>query len=240
MLVFLVFCSSPKKEVNENVTSAVSSNNLSDLKTQIDNGASSNSTDSKGFSASHYAASNGNLEIIKYLADEKADFKAEDAGKATPLHHAAFNGNLPVVKYLIEEEDVVVNVESDRGFRAIDRAAVKGHSSVVKYLLTQGSSAKAPAKNGETPLHMACFSGNLETVKIIATAKEVDIDAKEIRGYTPLHYAAYYGYPLIVDYLLSKKAEINATAKDGKTPLDLAKVSKKNDVVKLLKEKGAK
>ena len=51
---------------------------------------------------------------------------------------------------------------------------------------------------------------------------------------TPLHYAAKYGNVELAKLLLEAKADPRAKEFHGKTPLDLAKENKHQDIVKLL------
>ena len=55
-----------------------------------------------------------------------------------------------------------------------------------------------------------------------------------------LHYAADNGHINIVQNLLNRGAEINATDDDGWTPLRHAEHKEQNDVVALLKSRGGK
>ena len=50
-----------------------------------------------------------------------------------------------------------------------------------------------------------------------------DINARDLQGNTPLHFAVLAGRAEIVDFLLAKGADPNIANFNGKTPLDLAK-----------------
>ncbi|KAK8169729.1 ankyrin repeat protein, partial [Phyllosticta citrichinensis] len=80
--------------------------------------------------------------------------------------------------------------------------------------------------------------------------KNVDVDAKDYDGRTPLSYAAYEGATSIAKLLLDKKADVNAKDKSiGATPLQEAlsddpglinrRQNQKADIVKLLLRNGA-
>lgn len=81
-------------------------------------------------------------------------------------------------------------------------------------------------------------NGDLDQVKDIVEQKEIDVN-KEIDGRPPLHYAADYGQGDVIQYLLSKGAEVNAKDKHGISALLAAIWEGHTDCVKLLLEQGA-
>ena len=93
---------------------------------------------------------------------------------------------------------------------------------------------------GGPSLHLACKSGDIKTVEKILSRKNVDINAREKQyGSRPLHWAAGQGHLEIVDLLLQKGADINATDNDNITPLHVAVGKKQKDVVRYLLDKKA-
>ncbi len=67
----------------------------------------------------------------------------------------------------------------------------------------------------------AARTGNIEAVKQHLAAG-ADVNAKRY-GWTPLHYAVYYGHKEIAELLIAKSADVNARTKsDGDTPLDFS------------------
>ena len=75
---------------------------------------------------------------------------------------------------------------------------------------------------GRNQLHIKCMKGKFEKVQELCE-KGIDIHAVTEYGWTPLHYACYYGYEDIIRYLLDKGADKDLTVKDidGNTPLAL-------------------
>ena len=85
-------------------------------------------------------------------------------------------------------------------------------------------------------MHQAAGKGDIETVKQHLAAGK-DVDAKDPWGQTALFYAAK-GHNELVDYLISKGANVNVLDNQGLTPLNLAVLHK--DTANLLRKYGAK
>ena len=76
--------------------------------------------------------------------------------------------------------------------------------------------------NGDRPIHIACFRGNLEDVIALVEAG-ADVNAAGDLGFTPLHEATSKGFLEIVKVLLSHGADVDAKNEFGETPIDLAR-----------------
>ncbi|RMD45923.1 MAG: ankyrin repeat domain-containing protein [Aquificota bacterium] len=81
----------------------------------------------------------------------------------------------------------------------------------------------------------AVKSGNIDRVRLLI-AKGADINAKDERGGTPLHWAAYYNRKEIAKLLLMQGANPEIKDKNGFTPEDVARINGKKEILNLLKE----
>ena len=61
-----------------------------------------------------------------------------------------------------------------------------------------------------------------------------NIDLRDSKGITELHYAAYDGNITLVQSLLDRGASVNIKTPDGKTSLDLALLKGHHDVANIL------
>ena len=75
--------------------------------------------------------------------------------------------------------------------------------------------------DGDTPLHLAAWYGNLDRVKELLN-KSADVRVKNLNGKTPLHYAVQQGHLEIVQLLVFQGADVNAKDNFGDTPLHMA------------------
>jgi len=66
---------------------------------------------------------------------------------------------------------------------------------------------------------------------------DVDINATDKQGYTPLHNAASCGHATAVRMLLQKGASPTIKCRDGRTPLDMASTAAaKNEFASISKD----
>jgi ankyrin repeat protein len=76
--------------------------------------------------------------------------------------------------------------------------------------------------------------GNVE----LLLANKAGLNAKNIGGFTPLHFAAQNGHNDTVVFLLAQKAELNAKSKSGATPTRLAMFQAHKELAELLRQRG--
>lgn len=78
----------------------------------------------------------------------------------------------------------------------------------------------------------------LSVVQELSKAGTLDVLAKDINGYTGLHWAAHGGYEGMVEYLLQSGVDPNLQDRDGNTALHLAAFLGHSSVVSLLLRTG--
>ena len=69
-------------------------------------------------------------------------------------------------------------------------------------------------------------------------AGKAEVDAKDNKGYTPLHWAADEGKEEAVFSLLQNKAEVNAKDNNGYTPLHYAAQNSHKEAAALMRQYG--
>lgn len=113
---------------------------------------------------------------------------------------------------------------------------------IVRFLVGKGANVKTNPEDGETALHVACYS-NLTTFTIplidYLLKNGADINAKDRNGNTPLHVASSTA---VVRHLLSKGANVNAENDSGETPIFIfvGSYSPQSQTLELLIKAGAK
>merc|ERR1712098_390112 len=101
-------------------------------------------------------------------------------------------------------------------------AAEAGEVSEVEQLLRDGAHINCIDTKGFTALHHATMAGNEALVKVLLTYNpNLQCKAPFLPLNAPLHFAAIYGYYMIMEMLLDSGANPDAQNLDGKTALDL-------------------
>ena len=113
------------------------------------------------------------------------------------------------------------------------RAAQSSDIEAMRLLISHGADPKITTKSGDTPLHAAAGIGwaanwsvnapypAVEAVKYCVELGN-DVNKPDLRGYTALHGAAYLGNNEMIEYLVSKGADVKAKSKAGDAPADMA------------------
>ena len=110
---------------------------------------------------------------------------------------------------------------------------------MAKALLSRGASRMARDSLGCIPLHYAALAGHLRCViALVGRADNIkmspdEVNAAEVKGSTPLHYAAQNGQEKICGLLLEAGALLGAKTEAGHTPLMVAQHFQPNNAALL-------
>ncbi|XP_076458051.1 ankyrin repeat and SAM domain-containing protein 3-like [Babylonia areolata] len=88
-------------------------------------------------------------------------------------------------------------------------------------------------------IHTASSIGQYDCVRALIAKREVEIDRKNIGGWTPLMYACYIGHDAIVNLLIDAGCNVNLKNQKGQTPLMLSASCGNESVGRFLIRKGA-
>uniref|UniRef100_A0A3Q2QPZ1 Ankyrin repeat domain 28 n=1 Tax=Fundulus heteroclitus TaxID=8078 RepID=A0A3Q2QPZ1_FUNHE len=165
--------------------------------------------DKKSYTPLHAAASSGMISVVKYLLDLGVDINETNAYGNTPLHVACYNGQDVVVNELIDC-GANVNQLNEKGFAPLHFTAASRHGALcLELLVCNGADVNIKSKDGKTPLHMTAIHGRFSRSQaIIENGAEIDCEDKN--GNTPLHIAARYGHELLINTLITNKADTTA------------------------------
>ncbi|MBX5461151.1 MAG: ankyrin repeat domain-containing protein [Steroidobacteraceae bacterium] len=128
---------------------------------------------------------------------------------STPLMQAAFEGDVAEAKRLIEA-GADVTATNIYGVNAMQLAADIGNTELIRLLLKAGADPESPNADGETALHLVARSGNVEAAKLLLNAGAKVDPVEQFGGQTPLMWAVARRHPEMVEFLLSRGANVNA------------------------------
>ncbi|TRY94251.1 hypothetical protein DNTS_011682, partial [Danionella cerebrum] len=96
-------------------------------------------------------------------------------------------------------------------------------SSLSAWLADGGGDLIGPEElNVPLDLHTACSIGQSDIVAECIHRGDVDLDRRNLGGWTPLMYAAYIGHDRVAEMLLESGVSVNASTSKGLTALMLA------------------
>ncbi|MCE2403073.1 ankyrin repeat domain-containing protein [Candidatus Poribacteria bacterium] len=186
----------------------------------------------------------GYLQSVMLPSGEPHTVEHRDAEWATPLCYAIVGGNIRIVELLISRGAII----ESHSKLLLDHAVSTDRVDIVKLLFENGADpSKAPriyddnsgmsvllkshgvpskdinalGKMGWPPLPYACRGDKGEHPnKVLRLLKlGADIDVRSSKGKTALHCAAKAGFLKVINVLIENGAAIDATDKNGETPL---------------------
>lgn len=183
----------------------------------------------------HMASQFNNFDITKLENSSKINDFNQSGYR--PIHLAALNNNLSATQYFINEGKIKILTSQDIHGRNPLHIAIKGGSlDIVQYILQELD--KAENKNfftkinskdyaGYFPLHFAVFFNQLEILELLLKEndkgknpkKNLHINLKSDSGVTLLHTAVSRENGKMVDFLISKGADVNILNKDKQSPI---------------------
>lgn len=186
-----------------------------------------------------YAARIGRLDLLQHFIEKDLiDLEMVDQKHSTVLMSAISSVN--IVKYLLSLEKVKNNINNpDKdNISPLWRACYQGDVKIVKLLVEHGADVFQQNDEGTTPFMIACAVQHLSVVKYLVENTKVDLNTPTKTGMTPLFRCCSKGYFDLVEYLISKGADLSqlnllfllaVSRRDLKIARFLVDVGKKNE-----------
>ncbi|XP_067669958.1 fibronectin type 3 and ankyrin repeat domains protein 1-like [Haliotis asinina] len=145
-----------------------------------------------------------------------------DARADADLHYVCREGNLGEVKRILDTGRADVNSGGGGGRTPVMAAAWWGHRDVVKLLVSEGGDVSLLDDDGHNILHWACMGGDRKTVEFVLSLDGVDVNSRDVVGWTPVMSAAGGGHRDVVELLVSRGADVSLVDGGGNNILHYA------------------
>ena len=212
-VLLVMFCSIGFAQDGSKLIEAVMYQDLDAVKTAISQGTDINYQDpTSGSTALILAANYGFVDIAKFLIEKGADVDLQAKNGTSPLMAAA--GSSEDIFRLLIEKNADIKAKDESGTTAFTASMIgilreRVTTALLQLLLKKGADVDEASDKGRTA------------------------------GYTALMMAARNQRPDLVQFLVDNGANVNAVAKDGATPLSLAKKEEDKVIIELLQKLSA-
>ncbi|XP_046571007.1 ankyrin repeat domain-containing protein 50-like [Haliotis rubra] len=180
------------------------------------------SRDHDGLTPAMTAALYKRKDVFDLLVEAGADLLLVNEFGGTILHVACEGGNVQIVKYLMKHNIVDIESRDMNGWTPVMQAAIDGHKDVFDVLVKAGADLSQVSNNKETTLHLACVGGNIEIIMYFMKYGIVDIDSRDINGWTPVMNASSAGHKDVFDVLVEAGADLSQVSNEKETILHIA------------------
>ncbi len=155
------------------------------------------------------------------------------------------NGN-PQTRDSTSDHQLIIDV-SDGGLQKIDIFRPDLADELLGALQRRDLTIMSKVLNANPALSNVSYNADMTLLMMaedprvarILAEHGANLNAKDIYGNTPLHYAASYNRRAVLELLIEKRANLNAKNSDGDTPLHLAVLRRHMALADYMVEHGA-
>uniref|UniRef100_A0A9J7ZCD8 Euchromatic histone-lysine N-methyltransferase 2 n=1 Tax=Cyprinus carpio carpio TaxID=630221 RepID=A0A9J7ZCD8_CYPCA len=185
------------------------------------------------------AAKQGEAQRVLLMLMEGIDpsYQSDSQNRRCALHAAAQRGLLEVC-YLLIQAGAKVDAQDKTLRTPLLEAIVNNHVEVVKYLIQSGACVYHAVKDGSTGLHHAAKLGNLEVLMLLLSTGQVDLNAQDSGGWTPIIWAAEHRHIDVIRALLNRGADVTLRDKEMNVCLHWASFAGSAEIAELVLNAG--
>ena len=137
----------------------------------------------------------------------------------------ALNNFISIIKSLKKPSEqflAYINQKNNKGYNALLYSAFRGNLEIFNKLMENGADVSTTNSSGLNALHLAA-QGNFPNIIIFLIEKyEFDINSRDNKGNSALHWAVYSNSRETVDYLIYYNIDISLKDNDDDTALQIA------------------
>jgi ankyrin repeat protein len=178
----------------------------------------------------NFAIMSSTTKMVRHLLEDpmNADPSTPDGSGMNALHLAVIaTKEMEIIDLLLANSKVKVDDADEHGQTALHLAAYLSNDIAVQKLIENGANPNVLDKKGLSPLHVAAKQrdGN-PIIDLLLEAQKFkgmdDVNDRNERGETALHYAAFKSNEITAEHLIKKGADLHYRNNDGLTPLHMA------------------
>jgi ankyrin repeat protein len=156
------------QDIEQQLISAISDNDIDNVKALLDRGANPNTTNEHGRAALMFAICGSFLPLAKLLIERDADVSRRDPLGKTPLIEAAWRGSewVEIIRLLVEK-GANINDKDNDGMTALMWAQ---NVEVAKLIIELGADLNATNAYGETALSYASHNNHNDIVELLQSS----------------------------------------------------------------------
>lgn len=129
-----------------------------------------------------------------------------------------------------------INQKNDKGYNSLLYSAFRGNLEIFNKLMENGADISSTNSSGLNVLHLAA-QGNYPNIIVFLIEKyKFDINSRDNKGNSALHWAVYSGHRQAVDYLIYYNIDMNLRDNDDDTALQIAIRKNNNYLVQKLRD----
>ncbi|XP_029976356.1 histone-lysine N-methyltransferase EHMT2 isoform X2 [Salarias fasciatus] len=185
------------------------------------------------------AAKQGEVQRVLLMLMEGIDptYQPDSQNRRSALHAAAQRGLLEVC-YMLVQAGAQVDAQDKDMRTPLLEAIINNHIEVARYLIQNGACVYHTEEDGYTGLHHAAKLGNLETVNMLLETGQVDVNAQDSGGWTPIIWAAEHKHVDVIKSLLNRGADVTINDKELNVCLHWAAYAGNVDIAELVLNAG--
>lgn len=153
------------------------------------------------------------------------------------MHLASLGGNPSLIARLKKYFDVN-DSNNVGGFTPLHMAAASGDLNTVRYLISVEADVDSTSDSGFSSLHVTSLNNNERCAQFLSDVADASRNKTKHFLSTPLHSTSLRGYSTIVKFISDKVDIQDFSDRDGNTPLHLAALYNREEVVQILLENG--
>jgi len=184
-----------------------------------------NAKDNEGWSPLHAAAGSRDVKIVSYLIGKNANVEAINCDGELALDVADDDGCIQLLEKALNKNGNS-SEDAKQNLRTIEEEKMLEHAKQLKSLDLKKpvTDPRKHPKTKATMAHVACAKGYIRVLKVLLQEVGLDIEAKDIDGWTPLHAAAHWEEAEAVEVLYQLGANFLAENNSRQLPVDILPV----------------